>query len=346
MNVPNEIILLLCGWSAINSIYIGLYLYLNKRVKKNEANKLLGAIFFLISFKIAYPILFGPEFKPSLLHHWYYMWIVICYMLIGSLLYIYTKSLLENIFYFRKVHILVLLPVIFVLFVPSEFNRYPLRFIIIQSWVALFLVLCGIEIIKSRFVTKSPQKKYLHLWLTALWVGVFTIWFTVLIEYFIELVAFFSFIIAVMIYVLMEKKSIIHADYIPGKNTKLKIEKDEEEDIINRLNEKMEKEKLYLNNELSLPLLAEKIEVPLYLLSKVLNERLQKNFSEFVNNYRINEAKIKLLDERFAHLNIAAIAYDCGFNSLSTFNTFFKKITNTTPSRYKKNKLELNYHDN
>lgn len=346
MNVPDVIILLLCGWSAINSIFIGLYLYLNKRVKKNEANKILGTIFFLVSFKIAYPVLFGPEFKPGLFHHWYYQWIVVCYMLIGSLFYIYTKSLLQNIFYFKKVHFFVLVPVISVLFIPSEFKGYYLRFIVIQSWVIVFLLLSGIEIVKSRFINKNQQKKYLHLWLSSLLLGILTIWTTVLIEYFIELVAFFSFIILVMIYVLIEKKSIIHSDYASTKNSKLKIEKNEEEDIVSRLNEKMEKEKLYLNNELSLPLLADKIEVPLYLLSKVLNEGLKKNFSEYVNNYRINEAKKKLLDKKFAHLNIAAIAYDCGFNSLSTFNTFFKKLTNTTPSRYKKSKLELNYHNN
>jgi AraC-like DNA-binding protein len=58
-----------------------------------------------------------------------------------------------------------------------------------------------------------------------------------------------------------------------------------------------------------------------------------KHFSEFINTYRIDFAK-KLLKETY--LKIEAIAYDSGFNSLSTFNTVFKKETGFTPSKYRK----------
>ncbi len=348
MKIPEEIILLICGWSVINGIFLGIYLFFNKHVKKNESNKILGAIFFLISFKIAYPIIFGPDYPDSPFHYWYYRWIVFCYMFIGSLLHIYVKSLLTDIFYFKKIHLLYLIPICFVFFVPYKVKDYNLRFIIIQLWVLVFILLSVYELVKSKFIRKKEQKKYIYPWLTGLIAGIFIIWSTVLIEYFIELLAFFSFLVIGMVYILIEKKSIIRSDYMQSKNksSQIKLAQNEETKIINKLNNIMEGEKLYLDSELSLPVLSDKIEVPLYLLSKVINQSLKKNFSEFVNSYRINEAKKKLIDNKFSHLSIAGIAYDCGFNSLSTFNTFFKKHTNTTPSKFKRTKLELSYHEN
>jgi AraC-like DNA-binding protein len=60
------------------------------------------------------------------------------------------------------------------------------------------------------------------------------------------------------------------------------------------------------------------------------------NFKEYINKYRILHAKEMLSDPKFSALSIAAIAYDCGFNSLSSFNSAFKKITGKTPSSFKK----------
>lgn len=340
MDISTEFIYLLCGWSAINGIFLGLYLFFNKSVKKNEANKLLGAIFFLMSFKVAYRVLFPFDSSQTLMHTIYSQWIMICYMMVGLLLYLYTKSLLKNIFYFKKIHLLFLLPLIGILFIPSKINEFSIKFFLIQLWMILFLTLSAIEVIRLKFIEKNEQKKHVYKWLTLIIAGAFVIWVTVLGKYYVELVALFSFIICSLIYVLIEKKGIIHFDYFQKKNTKLKINSQEEEKIIVKLKQIMENEKLYLNSELTLPRLADKLNVPLYALSKIINEKLNKNFSEFVNSYRIDEAKKRLVDDSFNHLNIASIAYDCGFNSLSTFNTFFKKQTSTTPSKFKE--LQLN----
>ncbi|MEL7124489.1 MAG: helix-turn-helix domain-containing protein, partial [Bacteroidota bacterium] len=56
----------------------------------------------------------------------------------------------------------------------------------------------------------------------------------------------------------------------------------------------------------------------------------------FVNTYRIDEAKKRLTDESYQQYTIAGIAYDCGFNSISTFNTTFKAMTKQTPTQFRK----------
>ncbi|WP_421813723.1 helix-turn-helix domain-containing protein [Flagellimonas sp.] len=67
-------------------------------------------------------------------------------------------------------------------------------------------------------------------------------------------------------------------------------------------------------------------------VSQLLNLGFQKNFSEYINTYRVNEFKERVLLEENKGITIMAVAYDSGFNSKTVFNTFFKKIEGITPN--------------
>lgn len=109
---------------------------------------------------------------------------------------------------------------------------------------------------------------------------------------------------------------------------------------LQRLEEYMQHEKPYLETDLTIETLAKRLHISRHFLTQILNERLGKNFYLHVNDYRINEAKQRLLEPDNAHLTILAIAYESGFNSKSTFNTVFKKITNMTPSQFRKSQVQ------
>ena len=96
--------------------------------------------------------------------------------------------------------------------------------------------------------------------------------------------------------------------------------------------------KLYLNPDLSLKDLASYLELPANYVSQLLNEGFQKNFSVYVNTFRLNEFKERILQKENKELTIMAVAYDSGFNSKTVFNTFFKKIEGTTPNSFVKSK--------
>jgi AraC-like DNA-binding protein len=98
----------------------------------------------------------------------------------------------------------------------------------------------------------------------------------------------------------------------------------------------METEKPYLECELNLKDLADALNTSQHKLSQVINGKLDSNFYEFVNGYRINEVKQRLLNPQNDNLKIISLAYDSGFNSKSTFYTIFKKATSYTPSEFKK----------
>jgi len=97
----------------------------------------------------------------------------------------------------------------------------------------------------------------------------------------------------------------------------------------------MESDKIYLDEELSLPGLSAKIGLASSYVSQVLNERLKKSFYDFVNGYRVEEAQRILRDPRKSDQKILAIALDSGFASKPAFNRVFKRHTGMTPSEYK-----------
>jgi AraC-like DNA-binding protein len=106
--------------------------------------------------------------------------------------------------------------------------------------------------------------------------------------------------------------------------------------ILARLENIMSNEKLYLNSSLNLGETARHLSIAPRYLSQVINELKRQNFYDYVNNYRINEAKMLLSDPNHENDKILAVQYDCGFNSKSVFNTLFKKNTGVTPSEYRK----------
>jgi AraC-like DNA-binding protein len=101
-----------------------------------------------------------------------------------------------------------------------------------------------------------------------------------------------------------------------------------------KLESLMTTDKLYLNPTLGLPELAARAGLTSHQLSYLINEGFGENFYQFVNRYRVNEAKRLLHSKAHQHLSIMGIAFESGFNSKTTFNTTFKKFTGVSPSQY------------
>lgn len=90
----------------------------------------------------------------------------------------------------------------------------------------------------------------------------------------------------------------------------------------------------YLQPELSLPQLAELINITPHQLSYLINEGFSENFFTFINRHRIEKVKMTLLKSDLKQLSIIGIAYECGFNSKTAFYNTFKKVTSMTPSEF------------
>lgn len=113
------------------------------------------------------------------------------------------------------------------------------------------------------------------------------------------------------------------------------------ERYLQRLTDVMSAEKPFTDGDLTLQKLADKLSISPHHLSQIINEKLSQNFADFVNTYRVEEAKRRLVDPKGQHYSIIAIAESVGFNSKSAFNAVFKRHVQMTPSEWRKSRPAL-----
>ncbi|HUH27261.1 helix-turn-helix domain-containing protein [Gelidibacter sp.] len=114
-----------------------------------------------------------------------------------------------------------------------------------------------------------------------------------------------------------------------------KLIDDELEQCYCKIDDYFKEERPYLEPDLTLPKLAESLNVPHHHLSQVINEVYGQNFFDFINKYRVEEVKNKIVDPKFHNYSLLGIAFESGFNSKSAFNRVFKKFTKKTPSEFR-----------
>jgi AraC-like DNA-binding protein len=131
---------------------------------------------------------------------------------------------------------------------------------------------------------------------------------------------------------------------LPGKQRVQRYVKsglDEEglREVMARLTELMKAEQLYLEADLSLPQLAERMDCSVNHLSQAINAGFGASFYDYVNGYRVRQAADILCTGDTGSNPILDVAWAVGFNSISTFYAAFKKITGQTPAQYRREKL-------
>ena len=100
----------------------------------------------------------------------------------------------------------------------------------------------------------------------------------------------------------------------------------------------MQEQRPWLEPELTLAELAQRLRTHPAALSRTINAGCGQNFNDFVNSYRVAEARRKLADPRFSHYSLVGVALESGFNSKSTFNRVFKKLDGRAPSEVERPK--------
>ncbi|AEE54114.1 helix-turn-helix domain-containing protein [Haliscomenobacter hydrossis] len=106
--------------------------------------------------------------------------------------------------------------------------------------------------------------------------------------------------------------------------------------LYNQLKKLMEVDKLYLSADLTLKTVADLLDTNTKYLSQVVNHQAGLNFQQFVNFYRVDEAKCKIIKDSLSNLTLYGIALQCGFKNKSTFYKVFKELTGHTPKDFVK----------
>lgn len=224
----------------------------------------------------------------------------------------------------------------------------------IPRWLSLTVyVLLSFKFLrKEKTVGGNTDKETIRKWLQ-LFITIFLafqlIWFIFLIPYILPaysdwLLNKFDWYpiyipIAVMIYWLGLKGYSISLAVNTEKVKKTisrDITKEGITQIMSLLQKSMKEDKLYLNPQLNLEVVAKHTGIVAKMISTVLNQHQQTSFNEWVNAYRIGEFKLRTQNGSLEQLTIAALAMECGFNSQATFQRIFKQSEGVTPSAYLK----------
>jgi AraC-like DNA-binding protein/multisubunit Na+/H+ antiporter MnhB subunit len=274
-------------------------------------------------------------------------------LLIGPLLKWYVLGMTTPDFQLAKKHLLELTPFVLVfamsLFITKEaFDKEKwirvmlasvLLFIYLHFAFYIFIAWRNLKRIKIAYKKEQRTKSQNAIldWLSVVIMGFVVIW----ISYFLNLIEdevpyiIGPIVYSLTIYFLSYKAFQLNITDLDGVNFRTE---DDNTQLFEKISQLIIGEKRYLESDLSLVGLSKLVGQSTQKTSSVINQYSKKNFNNFINYHRIQEAKQLLSDSTNHKFTISSIAFDVGFSSLSAFNSAFKKFENTTPSVFRKNK--------
>ena len=118
------------------------------------------------------------------------------------------------------------------------------------------------------------------------------------------------------------------------------LTKEDGDYLVQKINAVLEQNKYYKDPDFNLSSFAEKIGVPKYRISQALNSFSEKSFSELINEFRVKDAKVKLIQESFSHLKLEAIGEEVGFRNKVSFYQNFKKLVGSSPGEFREDHFQ------
>lgn len=340
----SQLLFFFSALGAFNGLLLTVYLFFYKPVTVKR--RLLAMLMLAISLRISKSIWF--YFDPTLGKQFLQLGLSACF-LIGPLLFFYVVSQVSKLEELRlnwKVHLtflIILIVGVGVLYpYQSNIELWGLLYRVINITWFIYIVITAIRLFPKLFVLAGDNSQLSKddLLCVNVFVGTVLIWFAYFTASYTSYIAgalSFSLVLYVSVtlwFISNKSKKALGQGYANNK-----ISQDLAIQLETRLNHIMLTEQLYKNANLSLPVLAKKLQVSVPQLSQLLNDNLNKSFALYVNGFRIQEAK-KLLVEN-SNLTIDLISEASGYNSQSTFYSSFKQFENMTPARYRKLNKEL-----
>ncbi len=344
--MSKELELLIGSFGAVQSVFLTVYIFFGK--KRNVTNLLLTIFFFLITIRILKSLLW--VYLDATIPNWFINLGFIAHLATGPSLFLYFLYFFKSkkwnkIYYLHFVPAILLLPFLFRINLNSFWYIGGYTFLLYHQLVYTILalgVLVYYLIKKNKGVIIFNRKD--QFWVAILFLGTASIQLAYFSNYILGLTPYLTgpIIYSLFIYIVafygFLNQDIFKNERGSSKYRNINITEEEFAYYKNQIIEIMSLEKPYFNSTFTLNKLSKQISLPTYLTSYVINKGFRSNFSDFVNSYRIDEAKTKLTSSAYYHIKIAEVAYECGFNTLSSFNIAFKKNVGITPSKFKNSK--------
>lgn len=345
MGFGDKVFFFFSALGVFNGLMLSVY-FLFFTAKKNLSNYFLGSLLLMLSIRIGKSVAYF--FDYNLPKTYLQIGLTACFF-IGPFLYYYIKAETQRIrklprsWMWQAGGWLLMILLVGVVYpyqhFPSLWGRYIVPLIYLQWGIYIaFSFLLVIPLMKK--VTRGESAKPFELWILVICGGVALlfasyVWAILNITQgsYITGAILFSILIYLVVFTLLyRKKASDLSSFSVQKYGDKKFGDDEVQFVIEKLKRVMAEKELYKNPNLKIHDVAREIHVSGHQLSQILNNNLEKNFTLFVNEYRIREA-CRILSER-TRVTLDAVSDEVGFNAKSTFFSAFKKITGQTPGAY------------
>lgn len=346
MTLQEQLIYLFSALGAINGLALsGYFLFPTK--EKKISSYFLGGLILMFSIRVIKSVFL--HYNKHLFEAFVQIGLSAC-ILIGPFLFLYVVSKTKKDNNLKRRWSWHIIPFIAILLIfSSQFSYYEnykewiyfIVFFIYKQW-GIYIIISGYYL-RQLFKKVWQRKERLSdqdIWLLNIYIGTAIIWFSyqsyVYTSYIVGALSFsFIFYISILLWITKKgnkKKSI---DPTTKYSNSILSEADVEEYEL-KLMELISNEKPFLDPKLTLTKLSEQLGVNSKILSQIINQTTKDNYSNYIAKLRVEEAKLLLSSEKHKDYKIAYIAYESGFNSLSSFNASFKKITGQTANDYRK----------
>ncbi len=354
---------------AFQLLFVGIFLITHKKGNRRN-NWLLAALFILIAWNMGFLTLqmSGFVFKSEFIQHIDDGF----FLLYGPIFYLYAQGVIYKDFKLSKRHLLHLIPYLLLtisLFtlknntpITSEeiiMNDFPWQYHLVGAFMYIhlfvYLALTYKSLSKYRRIIKNKYSQIDQMnldWLSSSLNTFGLIAVVSLIQNFVVftenrsvvtialvLLLFFVFYFVNKVIFKALRQPEIFAGISQNETAKYQgsnLTPGQIEEYKEQLLTLLKTEKPFLNPQVSIADLSEKLSVPTKQLSQVINQSFDKSFFDFINSYRIQEVQHILTTSKDDKLTVLEAMYQAGFNSKSSFNTAFKKETGQTPTEFRK----------
>jgi AraC-like DNA-binding protein len=354
MNVSRELLFFISTLGWFNGFLLAIYFLFFYKNRTTSAI-MFGLMLLALSIRVAKSVLWW--FNPTMPVIVVLVGLVAC-MFIGPLLYYYVKASVLGLRHTpKKWKITLAAYVILGLLLLVFFSTKPYRFYwanyiipcIFAQWF-IYVLFAGYTLkdLFAKAIAKGKKLKPNDKWVLAIYLGNFMIAASYalafpgikVVSYITGSIAFSIILYLNVLILIYRKKTDDLFQSEPEKYANKKIDTSEATILVKQLEKLMAETSAYTKADLKLNDLATQLQISGHQLSQLLNDNLGKNFTSYINDYRIRKACEIIMTTN--NLKLEAVGYEVGFNSKSTFFAAFKKFTGTTPKLYKEQLVSNN----
>lgn len=327
---------------VVHGLFLAVFLW-NFRQGSSIANRILSLLLLVLSFRVGKSLFL--EFTPDLDET--FIFIGLGTMLaIGPLYYLYVIASLEKSFQIKSHHLLHFVPslagIVFGFWIEEQhLETLPMVFfaILFISYYLYYLLYLLLGFSKLVLKKKEGANNDVVSWLKIMFAGLFIVWIAYVLNLFDDQIPYVFGPVLYSIVAYSLSLIAIRRSYLQNigqsKYKTTPISEEQVEVLFEKVTHLVVDEKLFKDAELTLKSLSERLHVSTQILSLVINQKSEMNYNSFINHHRIEEAIQLMNDTKNDNLTIAALAFEVGFNSLSSFNAAFKKQIGQTPKNYR-----------